>query len=139
MNQTNERVELVYQYIKKCLTDKRLSPTQREIAQDCKLSVATVTDYLSRLEAQGRIARTPLISRSIRLTDNTSQSDETAEEVYQFICDSLEDGNIPTQTEIAETCYLSRSEVRRALVWLETQGKIRRGKGQRNIQLVSEK
>ena len=136
MKQTEERVERVYRYIKKCLTEKRLSPTQREIAKDCKLSVATVTDYLSLLEAQGRIARTPFISRSIRLMDNTPQSDETAEEVYQFICDSMQDDIIPTQAEIAEGCYLSRSQVRRALVWLETQGKITRGKGQRSIQLV---
>src|SRR5690554_4545002 len=111
MKQTDERVERVYQYIKKCLTEKHLSPTQREIAKDCKLSVATVTDYLSRLEAQGRIARTPFISRSIRLMDNTPQSNETAEEVYLVICDWMQDGNIPTQTEIAEACYLSRSEV----------------------------
>jgi len=136
MNQTQDRVERVYEYIKKCLTEKRLSPTQREIAAACELSVATVGEYLSRLEAQGHIARTPLISRSIRLTNTVPQNDETADEVYRFIVDSLAADVIPTQTEIAEACYLSRSEVRRSLAWLEAQGKIKRGKGQRSLQLA---
>jgi DNA-binding GntR family transcriptional regulator len=136
LKQINKRIERVYEYIEECLRIRRISPTQREIAKACSLSVSTVGDYLSRLEAQGRIARTPLISRSIRLTNNTPQSDETAEEVLAFICKTITDNDIvPTQREIASGCYLSRSEVRRALLWLEGQGKILRGEGQRNIKV----
>jgi DNA-binding transcriptional regulator YhcF (GntR family) len=136
MNQTNERVERLYQYIKDCWQTHRKIPTVREMAADCDLSLATVSDYLSKLEAQGRILRDRYKSRSIRLVEVAPHDDANAEKVYQYIRDALEDGTVPSQTEIAEACYLSRREVRRCIVWLEVQGKIERGTGQRGLRLV---
>lgn len=136
MTQTNERLEELYQYIKDCWHDDRRIPTVREMAKAQVMSVSTVSDYLSKLQAQGRITRERYKSRSIRLVDEAVQEDETANLVYEHIRTCLKAGNIPTQTEIASQCYLSRREVRRCLIWLEVQGKIERSAGQRGLRLL---
>ena len=135
MSHIKARIERVYQYIVDCWEQDHAIPTQREIARDCELAGGTVSSVLSILEAQGRISRNPLKSRSIRLSKGTPKRDETAEDVYSYLKQAMGNGNIPSQAEIGETCYLSRGEVRRALDYLEGMGKIRREKGQRSIYL----
>lgn len=138
MSQETDRLDSIYNYIKQRLESKQGIPTQREIARDCKLSLVTVSNCLSMLEARGRITRDGLKSRSIRIvSDNVKvEENETAENVYDYLFDEIEAGSFPSQQEIANACYLSRSEVRRALIWLEAQGRIERVRGQRNIRLT---
>lgn len=45
------------------------------------------------------------------------QANETAEAVYEYLLDTIGLGEAPTQREIGDACYLSRGEVRRALIW----------------------
>jgi DNA-binding GntR family transcriptional regulator len=129
----------VYQFIQSFKEEYGISPTLREIGDACTVSLGTVSEYLSHLEAQGKIKRLPYKSRGIRLTKVNKRSDERAGEVYDYIEDALEDGESPSQVEIAEACFLSRAEVRRALIWLEGQGWIERKEGQRNIRIIERK
>ncbi|MEO1643541.1 MAG: hypothetical protein AAFR67_00025 [Chloroflexota bacterium] len=133
-----DNVDRVYSYIKERLDDKQRSPTQREIAEHCTLSTATVGRVLSILEAQGRITRTAYKSRSIRLAEQAAShvQNQQADAIYDYLQKVMQWGDSPSQQEIAEACLLSRAEVRAALLWLEAQGRIERGAGQRNIQLV---
>ncbi|MEM9954988.1 MAG: hypothetical protein AAF846_25495 [Chloroflexota bacterium] len=133
-----ENVDGVYSYIKDRFDAKQSAPTQREIAQHCELSTATVGRVLSILEAQGRITRIPYKSRSIRLAEQTASQvqNQQAEAVYHYLQKAMQWGDTPSQQEIAEDCLLSRAEVRAALLWLEAQDRIERGAGQRNIQLL---
>lgn len=62
--------ENVYIFIQHYIEQNALSPTIREIADSCFLNVATVLRHLDRLEAQGRLIRTPYQARSIRLISN---------------------------------------------------------------------
>ena len=118
------------------LEKKQKIPTQREIAKGCGISLSKVNDYLSQLEAQGRIIRIPFKSRGIRLVEGNLQENDTAEDVYDYLLDTIPLGEAPTQKEIGAACFLSRGDVRRALIWLEAQGRIKRGAGQRDIQLI---
>lgn len=138
MSKKSERNDTIYDYLKQCWQEASAVPSQREIAQACKMSLATVSDGLSILEAQGRITRQPYKARSIRLVDyqDSQQTNEQAEEVYSYLVSAIEGGRIPTQSEIAESLYLSRASVRQALDWLETEKRIVVGEGQRNIQLL---
>lgn len=90
------------------------------------------------LEGQGHITREPGKARSIRLVDHEECliEDEMTEEVYQCIRNSVVAGRIPTQAEIADVCFISRTTVRRALSRLEGQGRIRLESGMRGIHLV---
>lgn len=91
---------------------------------------------LSQLEAQGHIIRQRYKSRGIRLVEDETQENDRAEDVYQFLLETVPTGDIPSQDEIAKACLLSRSAVRLALIWLEAQDRIERGEGQRDIRLV---
>lgn len=137
MAQTKDRIERIYTFIVQQREQQRV-PTHREIAVACAMSVATVSRYLTQLEAQGRIELLPYQARNIRLVDNTPRNNEVADNVYAFLKIALADGVVPSQDDIAEGCYLSRTAVRQALAWLEGQGKIDIGSGQRSIQLVAD-
>lgn len=139
MTYREEGIEAVYQFIRLYKEDGHGSPTLREISESCDLSVTTVNEYLSHLEAQGKIERAPYKSRSIRLVDVENPRNETAEEVLSYIEETLAKDEYPSQLEIAKACLLSRAEVRRALAWLEGQGRIERDKGQRNIRIIERK
>lgn len=140
MNKKTERNKAIYEYLKQCWDEAGDVPTHREIAQACNISLATVSDGLSMLEAQGRITRQAYKARSIRLvendkTDDASRNDQ-AEEVYQYLVKRIESGQIPSHQDIAEALYLSRGVVRQALNWLETEKRIEVGDGQRKIHLL---
>lgn len=135
MTQRKNRTDCVYEYIQEQWQEASV-PTLSEISIACQMSVSTVREHLSRLEAQGKITREPYKSRSIRLTESSVKSNETAEMVYDYLVENELDGEIPSQEEMATACLLSRDKVRRALIWLEAQGRIERGKGQRSIRLL---
>lgn len=130
-----KRAEDTYTYIRERWENENTVPTQKEIAAHLGVAVATVRDALSLLQAQGRIEREPYKARSIRLVEGPPPVDGTVEMVYAYIRGKFADGNVPTQSEIAFDCYLSRREVKRCLTWLETQGRIIQGEGQRGIRL----
>lgn len=142
MSNKEERLARVYTYIKERIETMQGAPTQREIAQACELAYGSVNDYLSLLEGQGKITREPYKSRSIRLVrsdkaENTDHPEnEVADAVYAYLVNELEAGKVPTQKEIAEGCFLSRSAVRQALLWLVAQKRIELVEGQRNIRLL---
>ena len=138
MKRKVDNTELIYDHLVDEWHDYQRTPSYREIAAACGLSVTTVIYHLEKLEGQGRIVREANKARSIRIVEPTDESlkDETTEEIYLFICQQIADGIVPTQTEIADGCYVSRSSVRRHLVRLEAQGKIRVGEGIRDLQLL---
>ncbi|MEO1290564.1 MAG: hypothetical protein AAFV93_22700 [Chloroflexota bacterium] len=139
MGKQQEQVETIYTYIKDRMETQQGSPTLREIADHSDLSVGSVGRILSILEAQGRITRTPYKSRSIRLAEQSEEQlkNEQAELVYDFLVKEMRWGDVPSQQEIAEGCFLSRAEVRASLLWLEAQQRIERVDGQRNIRLIA--
>lgn len=139
MSNNQDNLDDIFAYIKARRDEGQGAPTQREIASHCDLSPTTVSRCLSMLEAQGRISRQAFKSRSIRIVDqlDEQQDNETAESVYRYLQEELQWGDIPSQREIAQACYISEAEVRRALLWLEAQGRIERVSGQRNIRLVA--
>ncbi|MEO1163711.1 MAG: FaeA/PapI family transcriptional regulator [Chloroflexota bacterium] len=139
MNERKQKkAEKVYTYIRELWVKERGIPTHRQIAKACGISLGRVQDYLSLLEAQGRIVRKPYASRGIRLADPEGEvrTDENAETVYEYLKEQLPQGDIPTQDNIADACYLSRGAVRQALIWLEGQGRLVYGEGQRDMRLV---
>lgn len=138
MSKNTERLEQIYHYIEEQWQELQTIPTQREIARDCGFSIVTVSNCLSMLEAQGRITRQPYKSRSIRIINIPvqEQANQIAEAVFAYVSKEIQAGNVPTQKEIADTCYLSRGAVRQALLWLEAQKRIKLIEGQRNIRLV---
>ena len=138
MSKSNERTERIYQFIKTYREEWDMGPTLREIGEACKISLGTVSEHLSRLEAQGKILRDPYKSRSIRLAEESNRQDEAVEEVYEYIVACLREGEVPSHEEIAEGCFISETEVRRTLAWLEAAERIERvGQGkQRNIRIT---
>ncbi|MGB7340197.1 MAG: hypothetical protein WBC91_14970 [Phototrophicaceae bacterium] len=138
MSKQQQPVDAVYTYIKQRIDDQQGSPTQQEIAETCQLSIGTVGRLLEILEAQGQIIRVPFKSRGIRLAQQktANQKNEIAETVYKYLVQEIQWGDVPSQQEIADACLLSRSEVQRALLWLEAQARIERVDGHRNIRLV---
>jgi DNA-binding MarR family transcriptional regulator len=67
--QNNEYAEAIYSFIKTYREENRKSPTIREIASACFVSVGTVIRYLDKLELTGRIQREPNQARSIILVE----------------------------------------------------------------------
>jgi DNA-binding MarR family transcriptional regulator len=67
--QNNEHTEAIYSFIKTYREKNRKSPTIREIASACFVSVGTVIRYLDKLELTGRIQREPNQARSIILVE----------------------------------------------------------------------
>lgn len=136
MNEKVDNTERIYAYLVKEWREHTRTPSYREIADGCELSLTTILYHLEKLEGQGRIVREPNKARSIRLVDAVATEDETTEHIYQFIRDSIDKGVVPTQTEIAEGCYVSRTRVRRYLARLDGQGRIIIDEGMRGIRLV---
>jgi DNA-binding MarR family transcriptional regulator len=64
-----DTVESVYAFICNFIETQGYSPSQREIASGCYMSVGNVVRYLDKLEARGLVYREPYIPRSIRLLD----------------------------------------------------------------------
>lgn len=64
-----DMTEQIYRFIKDYVHDQRISPSYKEIADACYISISTVDKHLSKLEWQGRIARLRHQPRSIRLLD----------------------------------------------------------------------
>src|SRR5690606_41348946 len=106
-NQAN-KAEQIYQYLQSCWQDKQCIPTQREIARDCGISSSKVGNYLSQLEAQGRIVREPYQARGIRLVESEPQDNETSETVFDYLLDLIAQCESPSQTEIVDSCSKTR-------------------------------
>ena len=136
MNEQVDNTERIYAYLVEKWTEHTEIPSYREIARDCDLAVTTVVYHLDKLEGQGRIVREANKARNIRLAAEEQETDDITEQVYQFIYDAIDAGQLPTQAEIAKCCYLSRVTVRRHLSQLEGQGRIVIGEGMRGIRLV---
>ena len=138
MSKKDQRNEAIYSYLKDCWDEAGEIRSYREIAQHFQISLSTVSDSLSILEAQGRITREAYKSRSIRLvtSEHSTEINEQAEAVYSYLLDEIEAGHIPSQSEIADELYISRGAVRQALTWLEASERIELGDGQRKIQLL---
>ncbi len=67
MSKSDTTAELIYQFILDFYEREGVYPTQREIAADCYLARSSVYYQLNKLEAQGRIERTPGRQRSLRI------------------------------------------------------------------------
>jgi repressor LexA len=66
----SERQQKMLEYIRRCIAERRLPPTIREIGEEVKISSTSVVKYnLEALERRGFIERDQDISRGIRLTD----------------------------------------------------------------------
>ena len=63
----NPTTEMIYQFIRTYIEQHGYSPSQREIADGCYISLGSVYNHLIRLEIQGRIYRDPGKSRSIHI------------------------------------------------------------------------
>jgi DNA-binding transcriptional regulator YhcF (GntR family) len=136
MSQDGDNTERIYEYLVEEWTERTHIPSYREIAEACGLGVTTIVYHLDKLEGQGRIIREANKARAIRLMPEVHEADETTEEVYEFIRNAIEGGQIPSQQEIATGCYLARVTVRRHLALLEGQGRIIVGDGMRGLRLV---
>lgn len=140
MAEANHTSEEIYQYIKQYIQNYAISPTVDEITEACGVAKSTTSYHLDKLEAEGRIARQWYKSRSIRLTTGSVNSDEITEEVYELIMEGIkEEGQAPSQREIAAACHISRPTVQMHLKRLEVREKIKMGTGHRQIFLVKEK
>lgn len=64
-------LERVYGFIEQYIREEGLPPTQREIANRCKLSSEKTLDALSILEARGKIERIEGQQRSIKILTST--------------------------------------------------------------------
>jgi repressor LexA len=66
----NDIVEQVYAFIKAYIREHTYPPTLKEIAENCYMSRTHVTRYVDILQARGRLARNPKLSRGITLLDD---------------------------------------------------------------------
>lgn len=66
----NEIVEQVYEFIKAYIREHTYPPTLKEIGKGCYMSRTNATRYVDILQAKGRIARNPKLSRGITLLDD---------------------------------------------------------------------
>lgn len=67
MDKMDATTQSVYQFICRYKDRKSLSPSLREIANACYISVSSVIRHLDRLEAWGYIERKPNTARAIVL------------------------------------------------------------------------
>ncbi len=67
MNHPQDTTQAVYDFIRAYYRENRKSPSIREIASACYVSVGTVFRHLDRLEMKGYIQREPNQARSIVL------------------------------------------------------------------------
>lgn len=131
--------EIIYHYVLDYLELIGISPTIHEISEACDLSQSTVIYHLDHLCGEGRLVRDTYRARSIRMPDQPSYDEQVTEAIYEYIVRCIEEGQIPTQEEIAAACYTSRSTVRRSLLRLEAQNQIQLVEGRRNIRLIEQK
>ena len=61
------KMNLVYGFVQDHTARTGFSPSMREIATGCGLSLNAVFRYLGRLEMQGRVTRIPGQARSVRV------------------------------------------------------------------------
>lgn len=69
MSRSAETTQSIYMFIQTYYKENRKSPTIREIASGCYVSVGTVIRHLDKLEVLGRIEREPNQARSIVLVE----------------------------------------------------------------------
>ncbi|MGB1287855.1 MAG: hypothetical protein ACPG7F_15050 [Aggregatilineales bacterium] len=139
MNKTKERREAIYAFVESYIEEHQTPPSLREIARGCGLrSTATVSRYLSFLEAQGRLYRIPDQARGIRLITHSHALEEMTMTIYAYIVRSIKLTNLaPSRQEIAAEHFISTDTVRRHLSILEGSGKIRVDFGKaRGIHLI---
>lgn len=67
MNRSQKTTQSIHEFLQKYTDEHRKSPTIREIATGCFVSVGTVMRHLDKLEAIGFIEREPNQARSIVL------------------------------------------------------------------------
>lgn len=65
-----DTVEQVYNFIKDYIREHTYPPTLKEIGKGCFMSRTNATRYVDILQAKGRIARNPKLSRGITLLDD---------------------------------------------------------------------
>lgn len=70
MNYGNNMTMEIHEFIKDSRHETHRSPTIREIASGCFVSVGTVMRHLDKLEMMELIERNPKQARSILLTDS---------------------------------------------------------------------
>ncbi len=66
----NETMEQIYTFIKDYIREHTYPPTLKEIGKGCYMSRTNATRYVDLLQALGRIARNPKLSRGITLLDD---------------------------------------------------------------------
>lgn len=74
MNHQQETTQAIYDFIRAYYRENRKSPSIREIASACYMSVGTVFRHLDRLEMTGYIEREPNQARSIVLLKEEDNS-----------------------------------------------------------------
>jgi|GEM_PF-3547049 len=136
MNNKETLARSLYHYIRDMWELEKRIPTQREMASACETSLSTINDTLSILEAKGRIVRERYKKGGIRFVEASPDADEQVEAVYDYLVETIDAGAMPTQTEIANELYLSRREVRRCLIVLETLGRIVRIAGKMGYRVI---
>lgn len=64
---TEQLLDKVYEFVEHYIEEFGVSPTLREIADGCHISMGSVLDTLSVLEARGDIERVEGVHRPIRI------------------------------------------------------------------------
>ncbi len=73
MKKIEEKLNLVFRYVKNYLENNSYPPSVREICAECKIkSTATAYAYLEKLQKQGLITKTPDKKRAFSLTKKNS-------------------------------------------------------------------
>ena len=89
MSLPNERTEAIYTSIVDYRLTRGVSPTYREIAEDCGIDQARISYHLDHLERVGRVTRVPGQNRNIRL-GGTRETRYEGELVYQGAITNLD-------------------------------------------------
>lgn len=126
----------LYDYLQACWEENQRIPSQREMVAHLDITQSCLRDALTRLAARGQITWEKYRARGISLSAIAQPHNEHADTVYGYLIECDTNGYMPSQQEIADAVYLSRGSVRQALIWLEAQGRVQRGKGQRSIRMV---
>jgi DNA-binding MarR family transcriptional regulator len=118
----------VYRFIEQHWQEHAFSPTLREIAAACYLSPGGVVLHLDKLEQAGCIAREANTARTIRILKALPETLDTTEALYVFIAERVDQGEAPSQTEMATAFHISEQTIRTLLKRLEEAGLIQRRK-----------
>jgi repressor LexA len=128
MDLFNETTTSIYRFIEQHIQERGYSPTLREIAVGCYLTAAGVMPHLDKLEQSGYVIRDFNMARTIRLLKPLPEQTSPTEAIYQFIVERIDEGEPPSQSEMAEVFHISEQTIRSHLKKLEAEGRIQRQK-----------